>query len=220
MEQNFDICLKWLFEHEGGLTNLKYDRGGLTNKGVTHVEYDRYRRLKGLPLRSVEFVTDEEARDIYHTFYWKTLQCQLLPAGVDNAIFDMGVNNGVVGAAKAAQRVANKLVGKSIVVDGHLGPISCDVIDDCPEVAFIDAFCDERLRVDQGFFNWFKFGRAWTNRVNGNKSLRIPAVRDQSKSLITPIAKIPKALMPAQQPARVSFYERLVSYLANYFSRS
>jgi lysozyme family protein len=220
MEQNFDTCLKWLYEHEGGLTNLKYDRGGLTNKGVTHEEYDHYRRLMGQPLRSVEFITYDEARDIFHTFYWKVLQCQSLPSGMDNAIFDMGVNNGVVGAAKAAQRVANKLLGKSIVVDGHLGPISCDVIDDCPEVAFIDAFCDERLRVDSGFFNWFKFGRSWTNRVNGNKALKIGSVRDQSKSLITPVAKAVKPQMPIQANIQVSFYERLVSYLANYFARS
>jgi lysozyme family protein len=220
MDKNFDICLKWLYEHEGGLTNLKYDRGGLTNKGVTHEEYDRYRRLKGQPLRSVEFITDEESKDIYYTFYWKTLQCQLMPSGMDNVIFDMGVNNGVVGAAKAAQRVANALLKKNIAVDGHIGPISCDVIDDCPEVAFIDAFCDERLRVDRGFFNWFKFGRAWTNRVNGNKSLRIGAVRDQSKSLIDPIAKVQKPQMPAPTIIRVSFYERLVSFLANYFRRS
>ncbi len=220
MDQNFDVCLKWLFEHEGGLTNLKYDRGGLTNKGVTHEEYDRYRRFKGQPLRSVEFITNDEAKDIFHTFYWRTLQCHLLPSGVDNAIFDMGVNNGVVGAAKAAQRVANKLLGKSISVDGHLGPISCDVIDDCPEHDFIDAFCDERLRVDRGFFNWFKFGKAWTNRVNGNKSLKIGSVRDQSKSLISPVAKAVKQQMPIQDSIHVSFYERLVSFLANYFRRA
>jgi len=219
LEQNFETCLKWLYDHEGGLTNLKYDRGGLTNKGVTHEDYDRYRRLKMQPLKSVEFITDDEAKDIYHTFYWRPLQCHLLPSGIDNVVFDMGVNNGIVGAAKVAQRVSNKIAGKTISCDGHLGPISCDVIDDCPESEFIDAFCDERLRVDSGFFNWFKFGRAWTNRVNGNDKLGIAPVRGQSKSLITHVAKVAKPQMPVQQDIHVSFFERLVSYLANYFTR-
>lgn len=183
MDTNFDQCFRWLLEHEGGVTNLKNDRGGLTNLGVTHEEYDRYRRFKGLALRSVMLITREEAEDIYRQFYWLTLQCDRLAPGVDNVVFDMGVNNGVAGAAKAAQRVASRLSGKPIVVDGHIGPISLDAIDDCPVVGFIDAFCDERLRIDSTFFNWGTFGRAWTNRVNGNAKLGITGVRQQSKYL-------------------------------------
>jgi lysozyme family protein len=222
MEQNFERALIWLRNHEGGVTNHpESDRGGLTNLGVTHEEYDRYRRLKGLPLRSVTLIEDDEVRDIYHTFYWKVIQGPLLPSGIDNVIFDMAVNNGVVGAAKAAQRVANKLTGKSIAVDGHLGPISCDVIDDCHEVAFIDAFCDERLRVDRTFWNWGPNGLGWTNRVNGNPRDKhnLLGVRGESKSIIDPVAKNPKPQVPAQAIEHVSFYERLVSFLANYFRR-
>lgn len=220
MEQNFKQCLKFLIEHEGGLTNLKNDRGGLTNLGVTHTEYDRYRRFKGEPLRAVSMITMEEAEDIYHTFYWKTLQCQLLPSGVDNAIFDMGVNNGVVGAAKAAQRVANKLMGKDIAVDGHIGPISCDVIDDCEPHAFINAFCDERLRVDSGFFNWGTFGRSWTNRVNGNPKLRITGVREQSKAMAVTPVNTSKPQMPIQPVYTSSIFARATSLLARIFNRA
>ena len=220
MENNFDVCLKWLYEHEGGLTNLKNDRGGLTNLGVTHEEYDRYRRLKGLSLRSVALITEEEAQDIYHTFYWKVIQAPLLPSGVDNAIFDMAVNNGVAGAAKAAQRVANKLTGKKIAVDGHLGPISCDVIDDCEPSAFIDAFCDERLRVDRTFWNWGTFGRAWTNRVNGNSKLKITGVRTQSKSLVASRATTQKPPVPIQAVISDTFISRCQSSLANLFKQS
>jgi len=230
MEKNFDICLKWLRNHEGGVTNHpESDRGGLTNLGVTHEEYDRYRRFKGLPLRSVTLIEDDEVRDIYHTFYWKVIQGPILPSGVDNVIFDMAVNNGVVGAAKAAQRVANKLLlsrlreggeamGKSIAVDGHLGPISVDAIDDCPEVAFIDAFCDERLRVDRTFWNWGANGGGWTNRVNGNPHDKhnLLGVRGESKSIISPVAKTQKPILVATISGP-SFWGRIVSSLANYF---
>lgn len=193
MDTNFKQCFQWLLEHEGGVTNLKNDRGGLTNLGVTHEEYDRYRRFKGLALRSVTAITREEAEDIYRQFYWFPLQCDKLAPGVDNAIFDMGVNNGVAGAAKAAQRVAAKLTGRQIVIDGHIGPISLDVIDDCDVTALIDAFCDERLRVDSTFFNWGTFGRAWTNRVNGNAKLGITGVRQQSKYLASKAVVAPNA---------------------------
>jgi lysozyme family protein len=201
------------------VTNLKNDRGGLTNLGVTHADYDHYRRFKGLPLRSVTLITPEEAKDLYHTFYWKTLQCQLLPSGIENAIFDMGVNNGVVGAAKAAQRVAVKLTGRPLAIDGHLGPQSCDIIDDCDPTAFIDAFCDERLRVDSGFFNWGTFGRAWTNRVNGNPKLRISGVREQSKSLIDKTPRAAKPIMATHTTAD-TFISRCLSSLANLFKQS
>lgn len=221
MENNFTKCLGWLLEHEGGLTNLKNDRGGLTNLGVTHIEYDRYRRFKGLPLRSVSMITVEEAQDVYHSFYWEVSKCGLLPSGVENCIFDMAVNNGVVGAAKAAQRVANKLVGANLSVDGHIGPITCDAIDDCPEADFINAFCDERLRVDSGFFNWKTFGRAWTNRVNGNGKLGITGVRAQSLSLISPVKRPVKAAMPVEVAmVQTSIYDRCISALAKLFGRS
>jgi lysozyme family protein len=220
MEQNFKQCLKFLYEHEGGLTNLKNDRGGLTNLGVTHEEYDRYRRLKGETLRSVSMITMEEAEDIYHTFYWKTIQANLLPGGIDNAIFDMAVNNGVVGASKAAQRVANKLMGAKLSIDGHIGPISCDVIDDCEPHVFIDAFCDERLRVDSGFFNWGTFGRAWTNRVNGNSKLRITGVREQSKLMAVLPANTAKPPMPIQPVYTSSIFAGITSLLAKLFHRA
>jgi lysozyme family protein len=220
VDKNFQKCLVWLLEHEGGLTNLKNDRGGLTNLGVTHEEYDRYRRFKGLSLRSVSMITREEAQDVYRTFYWNVSKCDLLPDGVENAIFDMAVNNGVVGAAKAAQRVTNKLVGAGLAVDGHIGPITCDAIDDCPEVAFINAFCDERLRVDSGFFNWKSFGKAWTNRVNGNAKLKIVGVRTQSLSLVTPDVRPVKVPMPAPVVADATIYNRATSAIANLFRRS
>lgn len=222
MEQNFEKALVWLRNHEGGVTNHpESDRGGLTNLGVTHEEYDRYRRFKGLPLRSVVQIEDDEVRDIYHTFYWRVIQGHLLPSGIDNAVFDMAVNNGVVGAAKAAQRVAIKLTGRQIAVDGHIGPITCDAIDDCPETAFIDAFCDERIRVDKTFWNWLPNRFGWLNRINGNPRDKnnLLGVRGESKSIIDILSRNPKPQMPAQAIGRVSFYERLVSFLANYFRR-
>lgn len=221
MDGNFGISLKWLAEHEGGVTNLKDDRGGLTNLGVTHTDYDHFRRWKGLPLRSVTLITREEANELYHEFYWKTVQCDKLSSGVDYCIFDMAVNNGVVGAAKCAQTVCSKLSGRPVAVDGHVGPITLDTIDDCDPIAFIDAFCNQRLKIDSGFFNWRKFGRAWTNRVNGNKSLGISAVRDQSKTLALASPVTAPAVKPAMpvQPVSTNKFSNLIQFFASLLAK-
>ena len=42
MNQNFDTCLSMLLKHEGGFSNHKDDRGGLTNLGVTKAVYDEF----------------------------------------------------------------------------------------------------------------------------------------------------------------------------------
>jgi len=212
MDKNFPKSLKWLAEHEGGLTCLKDDPGGLTNLGVTQADYNHYRRFKQLPIQSVRLITEAEREDDFRTFYWNTLQCSKLPSGIDNAIFDMAVNNGATGAARCAQRIANQLLGKGLLVDGHIGPQSLDIIDDCHPAEFIDAFCDLRLKIDSGFANWKTFARAWTNRVNGNKKLRIGSVRDQSKSLIDAVVPV-KPFLPAK-PAPANLRRQLMNAFA------
>jgi lysozyme family protein len=37
---------------------------------------------------------------IYYEKYWNALSCEDLPAGVDYAVFDYGVNSGIDRAAK------------------------------------------------------------------------------------------------------------------------
>ena len=44
---------------------------GETNKGITHNTYNSYRRSKGLPIRSVKYITNDEVRDIYYNNYFK-----------------------------------------------------------------------------------------------------------------------------------------------------
>ena len=212
METNFELALKQVLVHEGGLTNLKGDSGGLTNLGIIHEEYDRYRRFKGLPLRSVSLITKAEAEDIYRTFYWNAIHGDLLPSGVDNCLFDMAVNNGPAGAIRCAQKVVNSLGKAKITVDGHIGPITVDAIDDIDAAKFINAFCDQRIATDKTFRVWSIFGRAWSNRINGNAQLKIIGVRKESLDMILTVMKVEKPPLP--QPTAKSFLEVLASFVA------
>ena len=95
-DENFEKMLKFVLQEEGGYVNDPHDRGGETNKGITHTTYDSYRKSKGLPTRSVKNITDDEVRDIYYNNYYKASGADKL----DNPqlslyVFDTAVNMGV-----------------------------------------------------------------------------------------------------------------------------
>lgn len=96
MSENFDKMLKFVLLREGGYSNNPNDKGGETNKGITYQTYNSYRKSKGLPIKSVKYITDEEVRDIYYNNYYKAsgadkIQNPKLAAYV----FDTAVNMGV-----------------------------------------------------------------------------------------------------------------------------
>ena len=94
--ENFEKMLKFVLQREGGYVNDPHDLGGETNKGITHNTYNSYRKSKGLPVRSVKYITDDEVRDIYYNNYFKA-------SGADKIenpklalyVFDTAVNMGV-----------------------------------------------------------------------------------------------------------------------------
>ncbi|WP_334733498.1 glycosyl hydrolase 108 family protein [Nostoc sp.] len=85
--------LKLVLAFEGGLSNDAADTGGLTNFGITHTEYDEYRRHRGESRRSVANISLTEANDIYRTKYWIQSGCSTLARRLAIACFDWQVNS-------------------------------------------------------------------------------------------------------------------------------
>ena len=52
-DENFEKMLKFVLQEEGGYVNDPHDRGGETNKGITHATYDSYRKSKEDSLHGV-----------------------------------------------------------------------------------------------------------------------------------------------------------------------
>jgi lysozyme family protein len=104
MLANYPDILKRVLKHEGGYTNHPRDRGGPTNKGITQGVYDDFRELAGLPVRSVKLLAPEEMAAIYDRQYWDKVAGDMLPGGLDYAVFDFGVNSGVGRANQYLQR--------------------------------------------------------------------------------------------------------------------
>ncbi|MBN3897103.1 MAG: hypothetical protein HWQ41_18045 [Nostoc sp. NOS(2021)] len=86
--------LKFILAAEGGTSNDKDDKGGLTSLGITHTEYAVYRAQRGLPPRSVREISSTEATDIYKHFYWLNSGCDYPPRRIAIACLDWQVNSG------------------------------------------------------------------------------------------------------------------------------
>jgi lysozyme family protein len=112
---SYDEALRRVLVHEGGYSNHPSDPGGPTNWGITIHEARAYWK-KEATADDVRSMPVDVAKNIYRSKYWDAMCCDNLPAGVDYAVFDYGVNSGIARAARVLQR----LVGAS--VDGEVGP--------------------------------------------------------------------------------------------------
>jgi uncharacterized protein (TIGR02594 family) len=156
---SYDEALARLLVHEGGNDDDPRDPGGRTSRGILQREWDAWRRTHpGLPA-DVWRAPQNEIEAIYRRNYWNALRCDDLPAGVDYAVFDYGVNSGIGRAAKVLQRLV------ATAVDGEVGPDTIAATKRANAAALIEAICDERLAFLQGLRTWPTFGRGWGRRV-------------------------------------------------------
>src|SRR3990167_9280119 len=101
---NYEMALARLLVHEGGYTNHPSDPGGPTNFGITIFDYRKYVKPSATAT-DVKAMSLSEAKGIYRAKYWDAQRCDALPAGVDYAIFDYGVNSGIGRSGKVLRRV-------------------------------------------------------------------------------------------------------------------
>ena len=137
MQENFQECIDFLLEHEGGYVWHKSDPGGETNWGITK------RTAEWVLGREVDMKTlsRETAVKIYEMKYWPYFGH--LPPGLDLCAFDFGVNAGPTRAQRILQRT----------------PV-------LPSLELtIEWFCDERLHYYKGLKHFDTFGRGWTRRT-------------------------------------------------------
>ena len=116
-------AIRLILRFEGGYVNDPADPGEETNKGVTKKVYDEYRESKGLPVRSVRDISDEEVSDIYRTMYWLEGKCDKLPAYLSIVHFDTSVNAGIRQAAKLLQRTVGAK-DDGVIGSGTLGKVT------------------------------------------------------------------------------------------------
>ena len=140
MKSNFENCLRFVLQYEGGFVNHPADPGGATNLGITRATLARWRN-RPVSIAEVRTLTRDEAAAIYRAHYWNAIGGDLLPAGVDLIGFDIAVNMGV-GRAKAWLSATAAM----------------------PPRRRLDALAARRLSLWRRLRTWATFGRGWSAR--------------------------------------------------------
>jgi lysozyme family protein len=166
----YDAALARLLVHEGGYTNHPADPGGPTNFGITIYDYRKYVK-PGATAADVRAMKLDEAKSIYRAKYWDAQRCDELPAGVDYAVFDYGVNSGIGRSGKVLRRVLKLPDNTSVVSDAVIA--AARAVD---AKTLIVAICNERLRFLKGLRTWGVFGAGWGRRVAEVRSAALAMV--------------------------------------------
>lgn len=153
---------EWTLATEGGYVDHPRDPGGATNMGITHKTLAAWRGVKSVTKQDVRNLTVAEAMAIYKSNYWDTIKSDSLPAGLDYALFDYGVNSGPARAVKDLQRVLG------VGVDGIVGSETLDAVRRRNDiVGLIDALCERRWLFVKGLSTFDAFGKGWRRRIWG-----------------------------------------------------
>jgi len=166
MKENYAQALKQVLKYEGGYVDHPKDPGGPTNKGVTQAVYDSWRKTQNLPTQSVRAIADSEVAAIYKNLYWDRISGDLLPSGVDFAVFDYAVNSGVSRAAKTLQAVVG------VTQDGQIGPATIQAT----KTYVAMSVTNKRLAFMQSLSIWSTFGKGWSARIADVKAQIIALV--------------------------------------------
>ena len=195
---SYEAALTRLLKDEGGYGDHPSDPGGPTNFGITLADARRYWKA-GATAADMRAMPQSVARDIYRAHYWNTLRCDELPAGVDYAVFDYGVNSGVGRAGKVLRRMLKLSDRTSVVSDDVIAAVAKAVAGD-----LVIAICAERLAFLQSLKTFSVFGRGWTARVNGVRAAALAMAHSRASA---PAASTSaetssgKAVVPATSPA-------------------
>ena len=155
---NFSRCFAWLLEHEGGFVADPLDNdGGCTNLGCTKRTYEDWIG-RSVTVDEMRALTPDDVEPIYRARYWKPVQADLLPHGLDWMLFDWAVNSGPRTASKALQRLV------MVRDDGVIGPNTMDAMARCETRRLIDGLHQERADFYGGLSTFHRFGKGWMRR--------------------------------------------------------
>jgi lysozyme family protein len=192
---NFEAALRRLLVHEGGYSNHPSDPGGPTNFGITLRDYRKYVQSDATAA-DVRTMKLADAKAIYRSKYWDALNCDQLPAGVDYAVFDYGVNSGIGRSGKVLRRMLRMSDDTHVVT-----PAVIAAVQKCEPRDLVARICAERLRFLKALRTWPVFGNGWVRRVEEVKSsaLRMAATSKASQVGAQPDPAPGKGVTPLER---------------------
>lgn len=160
-KDNYSACLAFTLQAEGGLSRDRKDPGNWTGGkvGVGTFKGTKYGiSAASFPHLDIANLTLDDVKPIYKTRYWDAVGGDSLPAGVDLAVWDYGVNSGPSRALREMQAI----VGAK--VDGRLGPETI-TRSATAGVKQIQMLCARRLSFMRSLKIWNINKNGWSARV-------------------------------------------------------
>ncbi|WIY52470.1 glycoside hydrolase family 108 protein [Devosia sp. YIM 151766] len=191
---------RWIIASEGGYVDHPRDPGGATNMGITHKTLTAWRG-RSVTKADVRSLTKAEALEIYRAQYWDTVRGDLLPTGLDYAVFDYAVNSGPARAAKDLQRELG------VSADGIIGSITLEAIRRVDDIAgLVSRLCARRWAFVQGLSTFATFGNGWRRRIWGEQMGIQPqsdsGVVDRATKLA--LGQAPGMILPQPAPGKAN----------------
>lgn len=163
MEDNFHQCFAIIRRWEGNWSSHEKDPGGLTRWGIS------LRFLKSISKdfngdgvvdgKDLKVMTHGDAEAIYHVRFWQACKCDKLPRGLDLAVFDCAVNQGIGRASRLLQ------ASLKVKVDGVLGPKTMEAVGNVSHKELLLEFMARRILHYSSLSIFATFGRGWMRRV-------------------------------------------------------
>jgi len=114
--KRFEQLIGAVLDHEGGLSNVPEDPGGLTKYGIS------LRAYPCLGANGIRNLTVEQAKDIYYRDWWLRLRCsEIQDDRLAQKLLDTCVNVGKSAGVKILQGALRE-IGQLVSVDGVIGP--------------------------------------------------------------------------------------------------
>lgn len=199
--QDYQVCEDRVLAHEGSEYTdgvHPYDPGGPTRWGITIADARAYWKPGATP-EDVKGMPRSVAADIYKTKYWVRVNGDKLPAGVDDCIFDYGVNSGWARAGKVLRRLVN--------LPDNGWQVTDQVIAECSKrdpAALINAICDERMQFLESLKIWPTYKGGWTTRVKEVRAFSIQLAAHQQSPVSNPMPTPPPASSAPQGKGTVN----------------
>lgn len=147
---NFEIAIEIVLKFEGGYVNNPNDPGGETKYGISKRAY---------PEIDIRQLDREGAINIYKNDYWIPLMCDEISSPLRLALFDCGVNQGVLRASKLLQELVK------VKIDGKIGPKTMAAVKEKKTDKLLIDFLVGRQMHYISLKNFKFFGKGWTKRI-------------------------------------------------------
>lgn len=188
---NREACIKATLKHEGGYVNHPSDPGGPTNWGIT-IGVAREYWKKDAKAADIKAMPQSVAIEIYRKRYWDEVGGDDLPAGLDYAVYDFGVNSG------PSRAKAYLALTKGSTEDR------------------IKQICDARLIFLKKLKTWPVFGKGWGRRVSEVRALALKMAHGTAAPLPPP-PDIPKPGPVDFKPP--SLVAAIIKFIASIFGK-